>query len=68
MQFLNNLIIALLRGINVLFSFPVELGDLGVNQFQLLYFSLDVQVLVFLAFDCQLEVVDHFFVFGDVEL
>lgn len=33
MQFLNNLIIALLGGIDVLLSFLVELGDLGVNQF-----------------------------------
>lgn len=68
MQFLNYLIIGLLGGIDILLGLLVELRDLGVNKLQLLYFSLDVQILIFLALDGQLDVVNHFFVLGDVEL
>lgn len=68
MQLLNNLIIALLGRINILLSFFVQLGDLRVNKFQLLYLSLDINILIFLAFDGQLDVVNHLFVLSDVEL
>ena len=68
MQLLDNPIIALLGCINILLSFSVELRNLRVNQFQLLYFSLDVKILVFLALDGQFDVVDHLFVLSDIEL
>jgi hypothetical protein len=51
MQFFHNDLISLLGLVYFLFVFFVELGNLGIDEFHFLYFSLDVQVLVLFSFD-----------------
>ena len=68
MQFFNNFFVVLLGLVYFLLIFFVELGNLGIDELHFLYFSLDIQVFVLFCFDGQLQVVDEFFVLGEIEL
>ena len=63
--FFNSCLVAFLSFIYILFCSLVELSDLLIDKLHLLDFSLHIHILIFLAFDCQLNVVNHLFEFVD---